>query len=462
MKLPRILPPAMRTYTAVWFGQMVSMIGTALTDFGVGVWIYQKTGSAMPFAMVLLCMVVPGIVASPVAGALADRWDRRRTMVLSDAGAALSTLTMAALLFAGRLELWHILVAVSFASTCRAFQGPAWMASTAQLVPPEQLGRAGGMMNFGRAVAGIVGPALGGVLVPTIGLERVMMIDFATFGVAVAILFAVRFPPMPRRAEPAEAKESVWKEATYGWRYVGSQPALRAHLLFFALVNLALGYVWALHAPLVLGFAGPRSLGAVGSAMGCGLLAGSLAMTLWGGPRRKVSAILGYGVLLGLCLVMIGARPWVPLVAAGIFGVTLGIPVMNGSLMALWLPRIPAEVQGRTYAVIQMLVWSTEPVAYLTAGVLADRVFRPLLLPGGPLAGSLGALMGTGPTRGIGLLLGVVGVFVLAATAWAALLPHFRTADAIPLAAQPAAPAEPAAEEPAADPVRVPAAAAPV
>jgi MFS family permease len=457
MKLPQFLSPGMRTYTTVWFGQMVSLIGTALTDFGVGVWIYQKTGSATPFAMILLCTVVPGILVSPVSGALADRWDRRRTMVLADTGASLSTLFMAVLLFAGQLELWHILLAVSFASTCRAFQGPAWLASTAQLVSREHLGRANGMMNFARGVAGIAAPALGGVLVTTIGLGRVMLIDFATFGVAVATLFAVRFPPVPRRAEAEGAKRGMLQDATEGWRYVGSQPALRAHLLFFALVNLGLGYVWVLHAPLVLGFAGARSLGIVGSAMGCGMLAGSLAMTLWGGPKRKVAAILGYGVLLGACLMLMGLRPWVPLVAAAIFGITFGMPVMNGSLFALWMPRIPQEVQGRTYAVIQVLVWSTEPIAYLSAGVLADRVFKPLLVPGGPLAASLGAVMGTGPTRGLGLLLGAVGVFVWLATAWAALLPHFRTADSIPPVVKPDASAAAPEEEPAAAPIPVPA-----
>lgn len=457
MKLPQFLSPGMRTFSVVWFGQMVSMIGTALTDFGVGVWIYQKTGSAMPFAMVLLCMVVPGILATPFAGAFADRWDRRRIMILSDTGAALSTLFMAALLVSGRLELWHILAAVTVASTCRAFQGPAWMASTAQLVPAEQLGRASGMMNFGRAVAGIVGPALGGVLVPTIGLQRVMMIDIATFAVAVTILFAVRFPAVERKEAAPGEKKSILREAAAGWRYVGSQPALRAHLLFFALVNLCLGYVWALHAPLVLGFAGPPSLGAVGSAMGFGLLAGSLLMTFTGGFKNKVGAILGYGVLLGVSLVLLGARPWVPLVAAGMFGVTLGIPVMNASLMALWMPRIPDEIRGRTYSVIQVLVWSTEPIAYITAGVLADAVFKPLLVEGGPLAGTLGTVMGVGPTRGIGLLLVGVGVFVWTATAFVAMLPHFRTAEQIPLAAKPEAPAPAAEEVPVAEPAPVPA-----
>ena len=458
MKLPQSLSPGMRTYTAVWFGQMVSMIGTALTDFGVGVWVYQKTGSATLFALILLFAVLPGILISPIAGTLVDRWDRRRTMAMADTGAALSTLAMALLLVTDRLEVWHILVAVSVAATCRAFQGPAWMASTSLLVPEEHLGRASGMMNFARSAAAIVGPLLAGVLVPTIGLEGVILIDFATFGVAILILAAVKFPPTPRSEAAEKAKGSLLKEAAFGWRYIQAQPALRAHLYFFAMVNMGLGFVWALFPPLVLGFAGPTALGTVGSAMGFGLLAGSLMMTAWGGPKRKVLGILGYGGLLGVCLIVMGARPWIPLVALGIFGITLGLPVLNGSFMRLWMPRIAPDVQGRTFAAMQVMVWSSEPIAYLTAGPLADRVFKPLLVEGGPLAGSLGPLMGTGPGRGVGLLLASVGIFVLAATAFASLFPAFRTAEeAIPVAVKPdAAPAPEPVEDPSADPVPLP------
>ena len=454
MKLPKSLSPGMRTYSAVWFGQMVSMIGTALTDFGVGVWVYQKTGSATLFAMILLFGVLPGILISPLAGTLVDRWDRRWTMVLADTGAALSTLAMALLLVTDRLEVWHILVAVSFAAACRAFQGPAWMASTSLLVPEEHLGRASGMMNFARSAAAIAAPLLAGILVPTIGLQGVVLIDFATFLVAVGILFVVRFPPTPRSEAAEAARGSLLREAAFGWRYIGSQPALRVHLYFFALINLGLGYVWALFPPLVLGFATPTALGTVGSAMGFGLLAGSLMMTAWGGPRRKVLGILGYGVLLSVCLVMMGARPWVPLIALGVFGITLGMPVLNGSFMRLWMPRIAPDVQGRTFAAMQVMVWSSEPIAYLTAGPLADHVFKPLLVQGGPLAGSVGTVMGVGPHRGIGLLLASMGVFVLIATALASLLPAFRTAEeAVPVAVQP----EPApAEEPSADPTPLP------
>ncbi|HLM67164.1 MAG TPA: MFS transporter [Longimicrobium sp.] len=459
MKLPASLSPGMRTYTAVWFGQMVSMIGTTLTDFGVSVWVYQKTGSATLFAMILLFGVLPGILISPLAGPLVDRWDRRKTMVLADTGAALATLSMALLLMAGRLEVWHILVAVSFSAACRAFQGPAWMASTSLLVPEEHLGRASGMMSIARSAAAIAGPLLAGVLVPVIGLQGVVLIDFATFLVAVAILFAVRFPPTPRSRAAQAARGSLLKEAAFGWKYIASQPALRMHLYFFGLVNMALSYVWALFPPLVLGFAGPTLLGTVGSALGFGMLAGGLLMTAWGGPRRKVLGILGYGVLLSVCLVLMGVRPWVPLVALGLFGISLGMPILNGSFMRLWMPRIAPDVQGRTFAAMQVLVWSCQPIAYLTAGPLADRVFKPLLVEGGPLAGSLGAVFGVGPGRGIGLLLATVGVFVLAVTAVAAMLPAFRTAEeAIPVAAKPPeAPAAPApGEDPSADPTPLP------
>lgn len=449
----------MRTYTAVWFGQMVSMVGTTLTEFGVSVWVYQETGSATMFALILLFTAVPGILISPLAGPLVDRWDRRKTMVLADTGAALGTLAMVLLLISDRLEIWHILVAVSFSAACRAFQGPAWMASTSLLVPEEHLGRASGMMSIARSAAAIAGPPLAGVLVPVIGLQGVMLIDFATFLVAVAILFAVRFPPTPRTKVGEAARGSLFKEAAFGWKYIASQPALRMHLYFFVLVNLALSFVFALFPPLVLGFAGPALLGAVASALGFGMLAGGLLMTAWGGPKRRVQGILGYGVLMGVCLVLVGARPWVPLVAVGLFGIMLGLPILNGSFMRLWLPRIAPDVQGRTMAAIQMTIWSSPPIAYLTAGPLADRVFKPLLVEGGPLAGSLGVVFGVGPGRGIGLLLATVGVLVLVVTAAAAMLPAFRTAEeAVPVAAKPEAPAPAPSpgEDPAADPTPLP------
>ncbi|HEU0051935.1 MAG TPA: MFS transporter [Longimicrobium sp.] len=464
MKLTRTIAPGMRTYATVWAGQLVSMIGSSLTEFGVAVWVFQTTGSATAFGAILLFGMLPGILVSIVAGAAVDRWDRRRTMILADTGAAVATLTIAIGYLAGSLELWHVCAATAFSATMRAFQQPAWAATTSLLVPEEHLGRASGLMNFARSSAQIAGPLLGGVLVLTVGLGGVILIDFATFGVAVLMLMAVRFPPVPRSAEGKAAKGSLLREAGYGWKYIARHRPLRVHLGYFTLINMGLGFVWVLFPPLVLSFTNPAGLGTVGSFVGFGMLAGSTAMTVWGGPRRRVRGILGVGFLAGACVVLLAARPSAPLVAAALFGICVGFPILNGCFFRIWLPRIPADLQGRTIAAIQVMAWSAQPIAYLSAGPLADRVFKPLMMPGGALAGSVGAVIGTGPGRGIALLLACAGLFVLSATAVAALIPDFRNAeDTVPLAVPQPAAAAPAADESAEAPGEdVPAAPAPV
>jgi hypothetical protein len=125
-----------------------------------------------------------------------------------------------------------------------------------------------------------------------------------------------------------------------------------------------------------------------------------------------------------------GLRPSVPLIAGSLFLVTVGLPTLNGSFSRIWGVRIPPGVQGRAVAVISVTSWSTQPIAYLAAGPLGDRFFRPLLVEGGPLANTfIGQVLGTGPGRGIGLLLVIGGVMLLALTAIAALSPTFAAVE---------------------------------
>lgn len=444
----RSLPPGLRTFTIVWVGQLLSMVGSAMTDFAVAVWVFRETGSAAAFGLILLMGILPGILISLVSGVVVDRWDRRLTMIVADSGAAVATLSMALLYWTGRLEVWHVCVAVAIGATMRAFQMPAWAATTSLLVPTEHLGRASGMMNFARSAGQIAGPLLGGVLVITIGLSGVMLIDFATFLAAMVALSIVRFPVVPKSAEAQAKRGSILREAGYGWTYILERPSLRTHLFYFALLNLGLSYVWVLFPPLVLSFANAAVLGSVAAFVGFGFLAGSMLMTAWGGPKNRVAAMLGVGVLGGVCMLGMGLRPWAPVVAAGVFGVCFGLPFLNGAFMRIWQPRIAADVQGRAFAAMQVMVWSTQPIAYLSGGVIADRVFGPMLMPGGALENSVGAVIGVGPGRGIAMMLGVAGLFVLAVTAFVSLLPHFRTAESmIPITVVPTAPAPEAAPE---------------
>ena len=193
---------AMPVFILIWFGQMVSLIGSGLTGFALGVWVYQRTGSVTQLALISLFTILPGIVISPIAGTLVDRWDRRWTMLLGDCGAGLSTLALALLLFADRLELWHIYLATSVSSTCSAFQYPAYAGATTLLVPSQHLGRASGLVHLGRSVAQLISPVLAGILVVTLQIQGVILLDFATFLFALVTLLLVRFPkPKPETAD---------------------------------------------------------------------------------------------------------------------------------------------------------------------------------------------------------------------------------------------------------------------
>ena len=147
----RPITRGMRTFFVIWSGQLVSTIGSGLTGFALGVWIYQETGSVTLFSLNLLAVAVPNLIVSPFAGALVDRWDRRLVMIMSDTGAGLATLSIAILYMTGNLEVWNILLATAINSAFSTFQWPAYSAVTTLLVPKEQLGRAGGMVQIGEA-----------------------------------------------------------------------------------------------------------------------------------------------------------------------------------------------------------------------------------------------------------------------------------------------------------------------
>ena len=143
----------MRTFLLAWFGQMISLIGSGLTTFGLGVWVYERTGSVSEFAGIAIAAILPAIIISPFAGAIVDRYDRRNVMIVSDVCAALSTAAVAILLFTDNLQIWHIYLASVVSSATYAFQSPAYSASTTLLVPKQHYGRAAGLVSAAQGAA---------------------------------------------------------------------------------------------------------------------------------------------------------------------------------------------------------------------------------------------------------------------------------------------------------------------
>ena len=417
-------PRGMAAFLTICGGQMVSLFGTGLTAFALGVWTFQTTGSVSQYATILLFNVLPPVLLSPVAGALVDRLDRRRVIVASDCAAGLATLTLAALFFTGRLAIWHIYVALSVGSSAQAFRWPALSASTTLLVPGRQLGRASGLMQMGTATAQILAPLAAGALLAPIGVAGILALDFTTFLVAIVTVLAVRIPRPA--ADAAAGREKPLTQLAYGWTYLRRHPGLLALLALFAGNNFTMGLLTVLITPLVLSFASPRVLGTVLSVAGSGLLAGGLVMAIWGGPRRRLAGIGGAFLVQSLVLVLGGWRISAPQLAASAFVFLFGFSVISTCSQALWQSKVAPEVQGRVFALRQMIALSALPLSRLVAGPLADKVFEPLLAPGGRLAGTLGRFLGVGLGRGIGLLIVVLGLFNLLVLVIAWSYPRLR------------------------------------
>ena len=411
------------TFLVVWTGQFVSTLGSSLTAFAAAWWVFERTGSATQFSLTVLFEVLPFVVVSPFAGVVVDRYSRRRVMVLSDTVAALSSALLLVLLLVGRLEVWHVYLTTLFNSVANVFQGPAYSASVSLLVPKTLLGRANGLVQLSGASGRLVAPVAAGFLLAVMGLEGVIAVDLATFTVALATLLLVRFPQLEKKTEELG---TVWHDLLTGWRYLTRRRGLFKLQLFYMLYNFLNNFGLVLTTPLILSFATSKVLGVVLSVGGAGMVLGGLFMATWGPSSRLIEVNLGFLLVSGVGIVLVGLRPSPALIASGLFVFYFSFAVAGAAGSALFQRKVAPEVQGRVFATKQTLAFIGEPFAYLLVGPLAESVFGPLLVPGGSLAGSVGHLLGVGEGRGMGLLTVMAGFLIVVTTAITYLLPSVR------------------------------------
>jgi MFS family permease len=283
-------------------------------------------------------------------GALVDRWDRRRMMILADTGAGVVTLTLALLFFSGRLAVWHIYAAIFMSSACSSFQWPAYSAATTLLVPKKHLARAGGMVQMGQSLSRLLTPAIAGALFATGGLGSLILIDFVNFLFAVATLLLIRIPRPTRSAVGTAVKGSLLREGVYGWTYIKARPGLMGLLLAGASWNLLWGIANAVLVPMILELYSPDVAGYISSVIGAGLLTGTLVMSIWGGPQRLILGALVPLVASGLFAILLGLRPSLVLIVIGSFGVHLAVPLYSASSQAIWQRKVQPDLQGRVFA----------------------------------------------------------------------------------------------------------------
>ncbi|MFE9611846.1 amino acid adenylation domain-containing protein [Streptomyces sp. NPDC006012] len=400
----------LRAFYTVASGQFLSMLGSSLSMFALGVWAYQRSGRVLDLALVTMLSTLPAVLVTPLGGTVADRVDRRRVMLAADSTSALAMAALATLLAAGRMSLAAVCLIVTITSLATAFHRPAYLAATAQLVPKPWLPQANALVGLGLGFATVVGPLLGGALVAFVGVSGVVGLGVCAFAAGIASLLAVRFPDRLFRRQ----REPFVQALTGGWRFIAQRRPLLLLTGFAAVLNLFASVVFVAVQPLVLSFAGTTQLGLVTTVGGLGGVAGGLLMVPWGGTRRRATGMIAATLGVGAGTVLMGLHASLPVVAAGLALRMGAMAVMNAHWLSLIQVKVGQELQGRVLATNVMLALATQPVGFLAAGPLADGVFAPVL-HGHP---ALAAVIGSGPGRGMALLMIVCGLCIVA---WGAL-----------------------------------------
>ena len=395
----------MRSYLLLWFTQLVSGLGSAMTSYALVIWSYTQEGSALRTALLMVCSYAPYVIFSIFAGALSDRWDKKKTMLGCDALAALSTLVVLLLLKTGQLRIWHLYIVNAVSGLMNTVQQPASEVATTALLSPRFYQRVGGLRYLSSSLNSILTPMIATAIMGIWGMDAVIAMDLGSFVIAFAVLLF--FIPIPK-IESEGKSERVLKSAAEGVRWLRKNPGIFHLMLFLAAINLVASMYNAAFPAMMLSKASEAAMGAVNSIIGITMLAGSVLASFMKTPESRVRAIWCC-LMLSMCtenfFLAFGNRVWV-----WCFGAALGwisIPWMNANLDAINRLNIPVEIQGRVFAARNSFQFFTIPLGYFLGGVLVDQVFEPVMRAQG--AGSiLVRLFGSGKGSGAAFLFAVL------------------------------------------------------
>lgn len=460
-------PTGMTAFMVIWIGQILSLLGTAVSQFGLTLWAFDASGGlATPLTRIGFAFTLAMIAFTPIVGALVDRANRKLMMMLSDLAAALTTLIVLILYLTGNLEIWHLYITAFISGTFQGFQWPAYSAAISTMLDKKDYTRANAMLEMTGPASNILAPMMAGALIGPLGavvthmfapdfvarlsgqpgLLALLAIDLVSAAFAIGSLLFVHIPQPERSAAGAQAQSNFLQEAFFGFGYIFKRPSLLGLQLVFLIGNFFSAIGFSVFAPMILSRTNSNELifGSIQTAFSVGGIVGGLAIGAWGGFKRRVHGVLIGWALSGLGMMGLGlSQALIGWLIAGVFTALIS-PLINSSNQAIWQAKVPPDVQGRVFATRRLIAWLVSPLAQFIAGPLADKVFEPAMQGNGALTSVFGWLVGTGPGAGIGLQVTLAGACAIIVGLGAYLFPVIRNAEDI-LPDHDAAPAD---EEP--------------
>lgn len=383
-----------RTFFMIWVGQAFSLLGSELVQFALVWYLTKETGSASALALASFAAVIPRVLISPFTGALVDRWNRQRVMILADAGIAAATMLLAGLFFLGRVQVWHIYAIMFIRSLGSGFHWPALQASISLLVPKNHLSRISGLNQMLRGALGILAPVFAALLLDVLPLYGILAIDVLTAVLAIApLLFVVIPQPAKAGPEQAEAKVRIWADVKFGFRYLVKWKGMFYLALAAMLLNFLLNPGFTFTPLLITEYFGKGALelSAIESAFSAGMILGGIILSAWGGFRRNITTtllgIIGLALGTGLIALAPASKFYVAILGMALSGFMQ--PMANGPLFAIMQGHVDAEIQGRVFSMMESMVSAMMPLSMLIAAPVAEWIG----IRGWLLFGAIGCLV---------------------------------------------------------------------
>ena len=361
----------LRRFILLWAGELISSIGGGLTSFGLGVYIFQQTGSAASMSLITLLGFLPTLLLSVPAGVLVDRYDRRLLMMIGDGCSALGILFILICMMKGGASLIQICIGVLISAVFSALLEPAFRATITDLLTKEEYSRAGGLVSLAGSARYLLSPVLAGFLLTISDVKLLLVIDICTFFLTVLCAAAVR---RCIGKKTSESKENFLSSIREGWRILQERKGVFFLVLVSSAITLFMGIFQILAEPTVLSFSNARTLGITETICASGMLVSGLILSIRG-IRKNFVAIMSISLMMA-GIMMIGFSLFEKIYPICFFGFLFfaALPFANNSLDYLTRTNIPDEVQGRVWGLVGFLSQIGYVIAYAVSGIAADEL----------------------------------------------------------------------------------------
>ena len=399
---------SLRDFYILWSTQSLSQLGSAIMAFALTLWLYEKTGSALSTAALRICTYAPYVIMSIFAGALSDKFDKKKTMLVCDLIAALTTVLVFVLYKTDTLGVWHLYLINAISGLMNTVQQPASEVAYTMVIPKDYYQKTSGLQSLSRSLITIGNPLIAATVYGLTGLGGAIAVDLVTFSVAfVALAVFIKIPEIP---EQNENEGSVLQLAKEGLLYLKETPMILYVILFMSGVNLVASAFDAVMPAFII--PNPRGgngiYGLVSSFAGIAMVAGSLIVTAMPKPKDRVRVIY-LSMLFSLStenyLLAFSRSP--VLWCIGQFLGWIFVPVMAANQNVIMKNSIPVRLQGRVYACRNTLQFFTIPIGLLFGGFMVDEVCEPIMSRSYSL---LEFLFGSGKGSGAALMLFILGL----------------------------------------------------